>query len=120
MVARVPFHRAHIEKEGHAPLPAGDHQGPPHSTSSALAPTDGGGLFLRVMPVGRPRGIAPTMDVGEGGQEDRDPREGDHKGSPLPWTWRDSTDPAGRPRGIAPTMDEGAWQGPCLVVAFWA
>jgi hypothetical protein len=39
------------------------------------------------------------------------PREGDHQGSPLPWTkgeggQEDREPPAGRPQGIAPTMDE--------------
>jgi hypothetical protein len=35
----------------HAP-PTGDHEGPPNPTSSSLAPTDGAGLFLRLMPIG--------------------------------------------------------------------
>ncbi len=37
----------------HAP-PTGDHEGPPNPTSSSLAPTDGDGLFLRLMRIGRP------------------------------------------------------------------
>jgi hypothetical protein len=30
---------------------AGDHKGPPHATSSTLAPTGDDGLFLRLMPI---------------------------------------------------------------------
>ncbi|MGZ3643123.1 MAG: hypothetical protein ACXVCM_04655, partial [Ktedonobacteraceae bacterium] len=33
--------------------PPGDHKGPPNSTSSTLAPTDGDGLFLRLLLIGR-------------------------------------------------------------------
>jgi hypothetical protein len=34
----------------HAP-PTGDHESPPNRTSSSLAPTDGDGLFLRLMSI---------------------------------------------------------------------
>ncbi len=30
----------------------GDHEGPPNCTSSSLAPTDGDGLLLRLIPIG--------------------------------------------------------------------
>jgi hypothetical protein len=35
-------------------MATGDHKGPPHPTSSALASTDSDGLFLRLMSLGRP------------------------------------------------------------------
>ena len=40
MVARgwgvLPIHRAHSKEQGHAPIPAGDHEGRPYGSSGLL------------------------------------------------------------------------------------
>src|SRR5260221_9717969 len=46
----------------HREQDAGDHQGPPFPTSSALAPTDVDGLFVRLMPIGADKSAVGTVN----------------------------------------------------------
>src|SRR2546426_9781372 len=46
----VPVPCAHTEGNTIISPPSGDHKGPPHAHSAALAPTDVDGLFVRLMP----------------------------------------------------------------------